>query len=259
MAKGKAKRNARTMKAHRSFKICRQPVVRASADDPSPYLSDGVGLPRVRGRPFLFAIARDACTIFASWNIDWESIFEKAMPADRKVHLRVIGGDCVEEKTVPVEPMIGMHYLTIPRPRDSYRIEIGYFQPAGTWHSVAISEGIDMPPQRSAEIADVDLATIPLHLSFQQLLDVFGTPNGAQLAKVVSEFQKRAISSKEPNEPTSIETEILRKLNLSVSEIAAAQRDFEESDREKLTRRVAALLRFKATSPVRGFDAISGS
>ena len=61
-------------------------------DTPLPDVHDRMGPPGVCGQPFLFAIARDARTIFASWNINWRSVFEKAMPADRQVHLRVIGG-----------------------------------------------------------------------------------------------------------------------------------------------------------------------
>ena len=86
-----------------------------------------MGLTHVHGQPFLFAIARDARTIFASWNIDWRFVFETAMPADRQVHLRVIGGDGVIERTVAVQPMTAMHYVTISGLHKSYRVEIGLF------------------------------------------------------------------------------------------------------------------------------------
>lgn len=97
-------------------------------DGPLSDAGDRMGLTHVHGQPFLFAVARDARTIFASWNIDWRSVFETAMPADRQVHLRVIGGDGVIERTVAVEPMTAMHYVTISGLHKSYRVEIGYFQ-----------------------------------------------------------------------------------------------------------------------------------
>lgn len=218
-----------------------------------------MALPRVYDRPILFAIAQDAHTIFASWNIDWRCIFEKAMPADRQVHLRVIGGDGLEHKRVAVEPMAGMHYLPTSPLHDSYRIEIGYFQPFDAWHSVAMSDEVKMPPNGGAEIADVDLATIPFHLSFQQLVNLFGSPNHTPLTKAISKVQKRVLTSHGPNELSPAETQILRKLNLGLPEIAAAQRDFEKSDIEKLARRKGALLRFAATSPSCGFEGESGS
>jgi hypothetical protein len=119
-----------------------------------------------------------------------------------------------------------------------------------------MSDEVEMPPQGSVELADVDLATVPFHLSFQQLANLFGAANDTAVARVVSEFQKRVLSSK-PNEATRFDTQILRNLNLSVPEIEAAERDFGKIDREKLARRVRAMLRFAATSPARGFEARS--
>jgi hypothetical protein len=112
-----------------------------------------------------------------------------------------------------------------------------------------------MPRRESVELADIDLATIPFHLSFQQLADLFGAPNDTPVATVVSEFQKRVLSPVKPNEATLSDRQILRNLNLSVSEIAAAHHDFKKIDIEKLMRRARATFRVAATSPVRGFQA----
>jgi len=233
-------------------------MVHLAEDRPLPDAGDRMGLARVHGQRFLFAIARDARTIFTSWNIDWRSVFEKAMPADRQVHLQVVGGDGVIETRIAVEPMSAMHYLTISGLHASYRVEIGYFQPFDNWRSVARSEEVEMPPHGSVELADVDLATIPFHLSFQQLANLFGAANDTSVARVVSEFQKRVLGSK-PNEATRFDTEILRNLNLSLPEIAGAERDFRKIDPVKLARRARGMLRLAATSPARGFEANPGS
>jgi hypothetical protein len=258
MAKTKTKRNAGRSHAHRGFKICNDAVVGLAEDGALVDAGDHTGLTGVNGQPFLFAIARDARTIFASWNIDWRCVFEKAMPADRQVHLRVIGADGVIEMRVAVEPMSAMHYVTISGSHNSYRVEIGYFQPLDTWHSVATSDEVDMPPHGNSELADVDLATIPFHLSFQQLANLLETPNDTSVARVVSEFEKRVLSDK-PNETTPLNTQILGRLNLSPSEIAAAKRDFRKIDTEKLSRRARGILRFGGTSPARGLEARVGS
>jgi hypothetical protein len=234
-------------------------MVHLAEDRPLPDAGDRMGLARVHGQRFLFAIARDARTIFTSWNIDWRSVFEKAMPADRQVHLQVVGGDGVIETRIAVEPMSAMHYLTISGLHASYRVEIGYFQPFDNWRSVARSEEVEMPPHGSVELADVDLATIPFHLSFQQLANLFGAANDTSVARVVSEFQKRVLTSDKPNEATRFDTQMLRNLNLSLPEIAAAERDLKKIDTEKLARRARTMFRFAATSPVRGFGANSGS
>ena len=211
-------------------------------EDPSPDVNDLADPTRLRGQPFLFAIARDPRTIFVNWNIDWRSAFEKAMPADRQVHLRVIGGEDVVETTVSVEPMSAMHYVTISGLHNSYHVEIGYFQSFDTWHSVATSCEVEMPRQGSVELAGAVLATIPFHLSFQQLANIFGTTSDTSVARVVSEFQKRVLSSHKPNETVPSDTQVLRRLNLSVPEIAGAQRGFKNIDTGKLTRRALAMV-----------------
>jgi hypothetical protein len=259
MAKRKTKRNAGRSHAHRrGFKICDDAVVGLAEEGPLVDADDHIGLERVNGQPFLFAIARDARTIFASWNIDWRSVFENAMPADRQVHLRVIDGNGVIETRVAVEPMSAMHCVTISGLHNSYHVEIGYFQPFDTWHSVAASEEIEMPPHGSVGLTNVDLATIPFHVSFQQIADLFGATNDTSVARLVSEFQKRVSTCEKPNEATPSDTKILRSLNLSLSEIAAAERDFKHIDTEKLARRTRGMFRFAATSPSRGFEANSG-
>jgi hypothetical protein len=215
-------------------------MVHLAEDAPVPDVDDRMA--RTRMQPFLFAIARDTRTIFASWNINWRSVFEKTMPADRQVHLRVIGGDGVIETRVPVEPMNAMHYVTISGWHNSYRVEIGYFQPFDAWHSVATSDEVEMPPHGSVELAEVDLATIPFHLSFQQLANLFGAANDPSVARLVSEFQKRVLTRDKPNETTPSDTQILRSLNLSLPEIAIAERNFKEIDTEKLARHAHAML-----------------
>src|SRR5262245_25064267 len=136
MMKRKAKRNAGRSQAPHGFKICENPTVHLAGDGLLPDV-DRIGVRHTHEEPFLFAIARDTRTIFASWTINWRFVFEKAMPADRQVHLRVISGDGTTETTVAVEPMSAMHYVTISGLHNAYRVEIGYFQPFDTWNSVA--------------------------------------------------------------------------------------------------------------------------
>ena len=253
MAERKTKRNTRTSKAREVFQISRKPVVHLAADSRLKDAGDSPGLPRVYDPPILFAIARDSRTIFTSWNIDWVSVFEKAIPVDRQVHLRVYRADGLEEKSVAVEPMAGMHYVTTPEPHGSYRVEIGYYQPADVWHSVATSKEVVMPPSGITGTRDVDLVTIPFHLSFQQLLDFFGPANDTELAAVISQFQKRALSSEGRARLSAEEKRILRELDVSLSDIAAARRAFDDADSEKLARRTRALLGFGSSSLFRGF------
>jgi hypothetical protein len=238
------------------FRISDGPMVVSAEEAGGSHadVSDIAELPRAYGAPMLFAIARDPCTIFAYWSIDWLAIFAKTVPVDRQAHLRVYSADGVEEKSVPVEPMAGNCYITVSRPGASYHVEIGYYQPPDVWNSIASSEKMTMPPDSFGKLGDVDLATIPLHLSFQRLLDLFGASKGDALAETISQFQKRALSNEKRKQLSSKEGQILQEMDLSLSEIAAARRAFSSAGgNEILARRTEMFLGFGPGSPSRAF------
>lgn len=247
------------MKTGSDFRICSEPIVHLAAEAGSPDVGEAMPLLRAYDRPILFALARDKRTIFAGWNIDWTSVFQKSVPLDRQVYLRVFGGDGSERKRVAVEPMVGMHYLATSGLHDPYHVEIGYYQAGDLWHSVAISDPVKMPLQGVAEIVDVDVATIPFHLSFQQLVNLFGTDHDTPLAKEVSKFQRCVLNGGSPNELRPKATVILDKLTMSLPEVVAARRHFEKSDIAKLPRNRRALLQFAGTSPSGGLEGNAGS
>ena len=250
MVRKNPKQPTRKSEIAEGFRISNGPIIGSAAD----IERESSELPRVQGAPTLFAIARDPNTIFTYWSVDWATIFAKTMPVDRQVHLRVYRADGVEEKSAAVEPMAGNCYIAVSRPSDSYHVEIGYYQPADVWHLVAVSDEVTMPPDNVAEVADVDLATIPFHLSFQRLLDLFRVSNGDALVEVISRFQKRALTDEARELLTPEEREILHAMNLSLLEIAAARRAFlDRADDQMLRKRTEAILGFGSTSPLRGF------
>ena len=250
MVRKNPKQPTRKSEIAEGFRISNGPIIGSAAD----IERESSELPRVQGAPTLFAIARDPNTIFTYWSVDWATIFAKTMPVDRQVHLRVYRADGVEEKSAAVEPMAGNCYIAVSRPSDSYHVEIGYYQPADVWHLVAVSDEVAMPPDKVVEVADVDLVTIPFHLSFQRLLDFFRVSNGDALVEVISRFQKRALTDEARELLTPEEREILHAMNLSLLEIAAARRAFlDRADDQMLRKRTEAILGFGSTSPLRGF------
>ena len=255
MPRENSKRRSEESNFADGFRISNGPVAPQDSEEGRDVVEfDNVGLPRVHGAPMLFAIARDPCTIFTCWSVDWLTVFAKTVPVDRQVHLRVYRADEVEEKNVAVEPMTGYGYIAIPRPRGSYHVEIGYYQPADVWHSVAVSDEVRMPPDQVAAPADFDLVTIPLHLRFQRLLDLFGAANGDALAEIVSQFQTRALSNEVHKKLSPEEREVLRAMDLSLSEITAARSEFtRNADSETLRKRTEALLSLGQTSSSPGF------
>jgi hypothetical protein len=241
------------VKARKAFHISRKPVVPFAEDEQSHPLSNGSELPRLPGPPRLVAIARDPWTIFAYWNVDWPSIFKNAAPFDRQAHLRVHCTDGLEEKETAVEPLAGTHYITLSQRHRACRIEIGYYQPADIWHSVVMSNEIMIPPAETSEAERVDLATIPFHLRFQQLVDLFGAANDDPLALVISRLQTRAVSSGRQEKLLAEERQTLRRAGVALSDLADARRAFNQIDREKFKRDAEALLGLGATSPSHGF------
>src|SRR5438094_5435801 len=214
------------MKERKTFYISRKPVVPRAEGEESHVLE----LARFQGPPRLVAIGRDPWTIFAYWNVNWPSIFKNAAPVDRQVHLRVLCADGLEEKEAAVEPMAGMHYLTMSQRHRACRIEIGYYQPADVWNSVATSNAIMMSSAEVSESEQVDLATIPFHLSFQQLVDLFGV-NDEAVAAVISRFQTRAVSGGSQAKLSLQQRQILERTGVALSDVADALRAFKQIDR----------------------------
>jgi hypothetical protein len=237
-----------------SFRISEGPVVQLGRGERSFDLEDVVELPRVYGGPILFAIARDPHTIFTYWNINWPSIFGSASPVDRQIHLRVFKNDGAQETSAAAEPMAGSYCLAVSEPRAVYRVEIGYYQPEDVWNSVATSNAVTMPPDSISESVDVDFATIPFHLSFQRLIDLFRAANGDALTEIISRLQRRAVTGADRELLSPEEWEIIRAMNVSLDEIDAAQRAFmDRAGSLRLRKRTEAILGFGSTSPSHGF------
>jgi hypothetical protein len=240
------------------FRIANGPVVYRAEDEQNGTVSDFAQLPRIYGAPILFAIPRDPRTLFTYWNIDWESFFAKAEPVDRQVYLRVLKTDGAAESESVIEPMLGSYYALVAKPSGAYRVELGYYRPASAWHSVAISDAAIMPPESASENLDVDVATVPFHLSFQRMIDMFRTSNGDSITTILSRLQGRALTEEEREMLSPEEWEILRAMNLSLSEVETVRRTFSDrADADRLRKRTEAILGFGSTSPPGGFGGSS--
>src|SRR4051812_18108841 len=238
-----------------SFVLSSQPIVTEKRETEStggPDYENLGELPRSYGGEFLFAIARDPKTLFVYWDIDWVAVFGDQPPTDRKVHLRLLWHEGIEESTVAVEPLAGSHLLTVAHSRSSYRVEIGYYAPDNVWNSVAISTAVITPPDDVANGGPVDVATIPFHLSFQRIIDTFrgSKYDGDALAEIVGRLQ-HATDTSDATLPES-ERQLLRALDsgLSNSEALERARLRNAPDTFAPRDRIEAILGFGATSPM---------
>jgi hypothetical protein len=238
-----------------SFVLSNRPIVPRESQAPSVTNNrdyENLGeLPRSYGQPVLFGIARDPRTLFAYWEIDWPAVFGNNPPADRKVHLLVFSEDGSEETRVAVEPMAGSHCVAVTQARSSYRIELGYHEPAGVWNSVASSDAIETPPDDVSESGSIDVATVPFHLSFQRMVDSFRASkyDGDALVEIVGRLQERA---DDPADAAVSETdrELLRAIDWSLSESHAAQRSRLRQSKDVFAtrQRIESILGFGASS-----------
>ncbi len=254
MAEKNSRREMVREKSGNGFRISNGPIVRLTEEERLKDSFRIVELPRVHGAPKLFAIARDPKTIFLYWEIDWPAAFAGSPPVDRQVHLRLLRENGSQETTTAVEPMAGSCFLTVSDPRAAYRIEIGYYYPENNWNSVALSEGVKMPPEAVSDERDVDLATIPFHLSFQRLIDLHRASDANALTEIISRLQKQATTNDEQALLSDEEREILRAMKVSVDEIRDSRGELLGQSKETaLRKRAEALLGFGATSPAGGF------
>lgn len=211
-------------------------------------------LPGSYGAPIVFAIPRDPHTLFTYWNIDWSNAFGRHRPVDRQVYLRLKRGDSPDEVEEPIEPMLGTHFLLVTQPKGDYQVELGFYNPADVWNSIATSERVTMPADSSSENSEIDLATVPFHLSFQRMINIFRATNGDAVASLVSQLQDRATETAPESSLSSEEHEILRAMDLSVDDLREARRKFSgRSVDELLRKRAEAVLGFGGgTSPAGG-------
>lgn len=214
-------------------------------------------LPRSYGVPVLYAIARDPRTIYAYWDIDWAATFGSAPPQDRRAHLRVFDSNGVEESTMPVEPFAGNSYVAVSQ--GSYQLEIGYYQPSSTWNPVATSESVTMPVDGVAETTEVDLATVPFHLSFQRMIDLSrrARHDAESLTGMLARLRKRAASPDQDAALAPGEEELARAIAWSGSELEAARQPGANVTDVRLRKRLEEILGFGSSSPVTGFGGSS--
>jgi hypothetical protein len=115
-----------------------------------------------------------------------------------------------------------------------------------------------MPADTSSANTEIDVATVPIHLSFQRMIDLFRAENGDAIASILSRLQDRAASSSA--DLSNEERQILHAMDLSLASLETARRDFAAGALDDLLRkRAEAVLGFGGTSPSGGLGGSSWS
>jgi hypothetical protein len=238
-----------------AYQISEGPVTSASRHGGVADAAGDVSLPAHYGMPLLLAIARDPHTLFVCWSVDWASAFANGVPTDRRAHIRLRSN--AEERIVGVEPMVGSCLIEMLEPGETYAVELGYYAPPDSWNVIVSGNEVMMPFESESPDETIDVATVPFHLAFQRMLNLFRASNSGELVRALSRIQERAATASELSEE---EREVLRVLDLSEEDLRnrATYRDA-LTKAEKIRDRGEKLFGIGGASPGRGFGSSSWS
>lgn len=199
------------------FRVSSKPVIPDEGQKTAPARAALPELPAFYGTQTLTLMARDPRTLFAYWDVDWQKAFAEEQPRERKVHLRVRRADGAAETTIQIEPMAGGCYVSVGDGDAAYVGEIGYFQPAGVWNLVASSEKITTPVAAAME-EESEFVTVPFHLSFQRMLDVFRASKyeNESLTEMLQDLRGRATTGPTHENLTRQEAKIARAVDQAI-------------------------------------------
>ena len=126
---------------------------------------DALGtLPHGYGMDMVFLVAQDPNWLFTYWDIDI------SRHPGGPCHLRVEDeiGIVVQEIQVPFETR--NWYVPVKESGKTYCVELGFYRNR-SWKPLARSIPVATPRDRLSESAQFHFATVPLHISFQRLVD----------------------------------------------------------------------------------------
>ena len=163
-----------------------KPAVPKKAKTPttSPDIDQLGELPRHYGSDTIFLVAQEPHWLFTYWDIDI------SRHPGGQTFLRVYERETIEaEIEVPFETR--NWYIPVKVAGASYTVEIGYYR--GTaWNVISRSSTTQTPPDGLSQSDQFSYATIPIHLSFQKLVESVQTSvqAGESLLQALSRLQQ---------------------------------------------------------------------
>ncbi|MBA3544044.1 MAG: DUF4912 domain-containing protein [Chthoniobacterales bacterium] len=173
------------------FQVSRHPLV-GTPDAELSSRRERDDLPDSYGTDLFYVIARDPHSLFLYWDLDWKRLFSAAGLSPHQVHVRIYREDGAVEATREINPFRGHSYVDVADAGTSYYCDLGCFE-GSDWRKLARSGTTATPEAAMSDDLSADFATLPIHLSFQRMLDIFrATTDGTALASSVSQFQERS-------------------------------------------------------------------
>ena len=140
----------------------------------APFSPPSGELPEAYGTGRVFLAARDPHWLYVSWDFTKEQQ-TKFNAQSREGHLviRIFKAD----DSNPVVPEVAVHpesknwFVHVPFAETAYRAEIGHYESTGRWKSIATSQNTFTPPDAPSKDVSAEFATIPVDVSFQQVVE----------------------------------------------------------------------------------------
>jgi len=133
-------------------------------NSPSDLLEDLGSLPRSYGEEMVFLVAQDPNWLFTYWDIDI------SRHPGGPCFLRVEDTAGILEAEIEVSFETRNWYIPVKKAGGSYSVEIGYHR-HGKWNPISRSPIATTPQDRFSESTAFEFATLPMHISFQRLVE----------------------------------------------------------------------------------------
>jgi hypothetical protein len=168
-----SRKNEGGTKKNTGFKLRETPTAQSQTEAPPPTPPpepasvniDQLGeLPQSYGSDTIFLVAQEPHWLFTYWDIDI------SRHPGGKTFLRVYESETTVEAEIEVPFETRNWYIPVKQAGSKYTVEIGYNR-GSVWNVIARSYTIETPSDRLSESDQFKYATIPLHLSFQKLMD----------------------------------------------------------------------------------------
>jgi hypothetical protein len=202
------------------FRVSNTPVVADGSREDVAATETSEDLPRFYGTGALVLLPRDPERFIAFWDIDWSAVFKDVTAGEHAIHLRVYLEDGTQEATLTVEPMRGMCDVAVAIAGGSYYVQLGYAGPNNNWQLIAQSPIATAPLSGASANEDSDFATIPFHLSFQRLTEIFrrATKPAETLVQTIARIERKAADGGQANISTE-ELKMLETAGINASQL----------------------------------------
>ena len=128
-------------------------------------------LPESYGTERLYLTARDPRWLYAYWDLSVQQMAKHRMKSrDGRVVLRLFEKNHRESlQEITLTPEARNWYIPVPKPATTYRAQLGYYQPQGSFKVISESRETTTPSEMVSTATAAQFVTIPLELGFRDL------------------------------------------------------------------------------------------